>query len=129
MDEWRAGRATLFLDALLLLLSGGVLASGGAKPDAAWLEDKVWIELVNLATLPAFLLTELDTGAVDVRRVRALCIRSHNLTNYKCIGPAGSRSILARVNVTSGYGSILHQQQLYNCNGLKPCPPKRKPNV
>ena len=55
-------------------------------------------------------LTSTNTGAVDVRRNHSICLHSPTLTNYKCLGPAGSRSILARINVTSGYGSILHQQ-------------------
>jgi len=42
MGQWR------------FLLSGGALASGLAKPTAEWLEDKVWIEFINLATLPQF---------------------------------------------------------------------------
>ena len=62
------------------------------------------------ATLQGALLTTATTGAVDVRRARSLCLRSPTLANYKCLGPAGSCNILARVNVTSGYGSILHQQ-------------------
>ena len=56
------------------------------------------------------LLTSTTTGAVDIRRNHSICLHSPTLTNYKCLGPAGSRSILARLNVTSGYGSILHQQ-------------------
>ena len=56
------------------------------------------------------LLTATNTGAVDIRRNHSLCLQSPTLTNYKCLGPAGSRSILARLNFTSGYGSILHQQ-------------------
>ena len=43
-----------------------------------------------LATLQDFLLTEFDTGAVDVRRTRSLCLHNPNLTNYKCIGLAGT---------------------------------------
>ena len=74
-----------------------------------------------LATLQDFLLTEFDTGAVDVRRTHSLCLHSPNLTNYKCVGPAGSRSILARVNVTSGYGSILHQQHSGHVLDYTPC--------
>ena len=44
-----------------------------------------------------------------------------NLTNYKCVGPAGGRSILARVNVTSGYGSVLHQQHSGHILDYTPC--------
>ena len=74
-----------------------------------------------LATLQNFLLISATTGAVDVRRTHSLCLHSPNLTNYKCIGPAGSRSILARVLVTSGYGSILHQQHSGHILDYTPC--------
>ena len=74
-----------------------------------------------LATLQAFLLTSASTGAVDVRRTHSLCLHSPTLTNYKCLGPAGSRSILARVPVTSGYGSILHQQHSGHILDYTPC--------
>ena len=63
-----------------------------------------------LASAEASLLTSTTTGAVDIRRNHSICLHSPTLTNYKCLGPAGSRNILARLNVTSGYGSILHQQ-------------------
>jgi len=74
-----------------------------------------------MATLQTSLLTEINTGAVDIRRTHSLCLHSPNLTNYKCIGPAGSRSILARVPVTSGYGSILHQQHSGHILDYTPC--------
>ena len=74
-----------------------------------------------LATLQNFLLVSATTGAVDVRRTHSLCLHSPNLTNYKCIGPAGSRSILARVPVTSGYGNILHQQHSGHILDYTPC--------
>ena len=73
------------------------------------------------ATLQDALLTTFVTGAVDIRRTHSLCLRSPTLTNYKCLGPAGSRSILARVNVTSGYGSILHQQHSGHMLDYTPC--------
>ena len=73
------------------------------------------------ATLQDALLTTTITGAVDIRRTHSLCIHSPTLTNYKCVGPAGSRSILARLNVTSGYGSILHQQHSGHLLDYTPC--------
>ena len=74
-----------------------------------------------LATLQASLLTSASTGAVDVRRTHSLCLHSSTLTNFKCLGPAGSRSILARVPVTSSYGSILHQQHSGHVLDYTPC--------
>ena len=74
-----------------------------------------------LATLQASLLTSVSTGAVDVRRTHSLCLHSPTLTNFKCLGPAGSRSILAKVPVTSSYGSILHQQHSGHLLDHTPC--------
>ena len=73
------------------------------------------------ATLQDSLLTTTTTGAVDIRRTHSLCLHSPTLTNYKCLGPAGSRSILARLNVTSGYGSILHQSHSGHLLDYTPC--------
>ena len=42
LSEWR------------FLLAGGKLAGGAPKPDAAWLEEGVWLEFINLAQLPKF---------------------------------------------------------------------------
>ena len=67
------------------------------------------------------MLTSASTGAVDVRRTHSLCLHSPTLTNYTCLGPAGSRSILARVPVASGYGSILHQQHSGHILDYTPC--------
>jgi dynein heavy chain len=36
------------------LLAGGQLASGRAKPEAAWLSDSAWVEIINLNALPKF---------------------------------------------------------------------------
>ena len=50
------------------------------------------------------------TGALDLRANHCIYLHSPTLTNYKVLGPAGSRSCLARVAVNSGYGSILTHQ-------------------
>jgi len=36
------------------LLSGGALPSGMKKPDAEWITQGIWIEVINLAALPTF---------------------------------------------------------------------------
>lgn len=36
------------------LLSGGALPGGMKKPEAAWLTQAIWIEVINLAALPTF---------------------------------------------------------------------------
>ena len=42
LSEWR------------FLLSGGTLAGGKPRPDADWVESKMWIEIINLSQLPKF---------------------------------------------------------------------------
>ena len=37
-----------------VLLSGGTLAGGKPRPDADWVESKMWIEIINLSQLPKF---------------------------------------------------------------------------
>ena len=76
---------------------------------------------LHQATLQDALLTTAIAGAGDIMRTHSLCLRSPTFTNYKCLGPAGSRNILARVNVTSGYGSILHQQHSGHVLEYTPC--------
>ena len=50
------------------------------------------------------------TGALDLRANHCIYLHSPTLTNYKVLGPAGSRSSIARIAVNSGYGSILTHQ-------------------
>lgn len=45
---------------------------------------------------------------VDVRRVHSIYVHSPSFGNYNCVGPRGERTILAKVPVTEGYGSLLH---------------------
>ena len=50
------------------------------------------------------------SGALDLRANHCIYLHSPNLTNYKVLGPAGSRSVLARVAVNRGFGCILTHQ-------------------
>ena len=36
------------------LLQGGTMTGGAPKPAAAWLEEKAWAEVINLAQMPKF---------------------------------------------------------------------------
>ena len=61
------------------------------------------------------------TGALDLRAHHCIYLHSPTLTNYKVLGPAGSRSCLARVAVNSGYGSILTHQHSGHVLDYIPC--------
>ena len=61
------------------------------------------------------------TGALDLRANHCIYLHSPTLTNYKVLGPAGSRSCLARVAVNSGYGSILTHQHSGHVLDYIPC--------
>ena len=54
------------------------------------------------------------TGTVDVRNVHVLYIHSNALSNFSSIGPAGSRTVLARLPVTNLSGSVLFKQHSGN---------------
>ena len=61
------------------------------------------------------------TGALDLRANHCIYLHSPTLTNYKVLGPAGSRSCIARVAVNSGYGSILTHQHSGHVLDYIPC--------
>ncbi|KAL1510265.1 hypothetical protein AB1Y20_006588 [Prymnesium parvum] len=48
------GQGKIDLQNWRFLLSGGALPSGMKKPDAEWVTQSIWIEVINLAALPAF---------------------------------------------------------------------------
>jgi dynein heavy chain len=48
------GKGNIDLSEWRFLLAGGVLASGMEKPSAGWVTQSIWIEVINLATLPKF---------------------------------------------------------------------------
>ena len=61
------------------------------------------------------------SGALDLCENHCIYLHSPNLTNYKVLGPAGSRSVLARVAVNSGYGSNLTHQHSDHPLDYIPC--------
>ena len=61
------------------------------------------------------------TSALDLRSKRCIYLHSPTLTNYKVIGPKGSRYCVARMAVTSGYGSILTHQHSGHPPDYIPC--------
>ena len=67
------------------------------------------------------LFTLEHSGAIDVRRCASIYLHSTTLTNYKCLGPAGSRSILARIPVNAGQGNVLVLQHSGNVLDFVPC--------
>jgi hypothetical protein len=56
------------------------------------------------------------TGAVDVRNVHVLYVHSNALSNFSTLGPAGSRTVLARIPVTSLTGGVLFKQHSGNAH-------------
>ena len=50
------------------------------------------------------------SGALDLRANHCIYLHAPQLSNYKVLGPSGSRSVIARVAANSGYGSILTHQ-------------------
>ena len=54
--------------------------------------------------------TSYATGTVDVRNVECVYLHSNALSNFSTIGPAGSRTTLARIPVTGLAGSVLAKQ-------------------
>ena len=75
----------------------------------------------HLVSLGNDLGNEHHTGALDLRANHCIYLHSPTLTNYKVLGPAGSRSVIARVAVNSGYGSILTHQHSGHVLDYIPC--------
>ena len=67
------------------------------------------------------LFTLEHSGAIDVRRCASIYLHSTTLTNYKCLGPAGSRSILAKIPVNAGQGNVLVYQHSGHILDYTPC--------
>ena len=61
------------------------------------------------------------TGALDLRANHCIYLHSPTLTNYKVLGPAGSRSVIARIAVNSGYGTVLTHQHSGHVLDYIPC--------
>ena len=79
------------------------------------------ITLFDLLSLGNDLGNEHYTGALDLRANHCIYLHSPSLTNYKVLGPAGSRSVLARVAVNSGYGSMFTHQHSGHPLDYVPC--------
>ena len=79
------------------------------------------VSLLTLVALNNNLGNDHNTGALDLRANHCIYLHSPTLTNYKVLGPAGSRSCLARIAVNSGYGSILTHQHSGHVLDYIPC--------
>ena len=79
------------------------------------------ITLFDLLSFGNDLGNEHYTGALDLRAYHCIYLHSPTLTNYKVLGPAGSRSCIARIPVNSGYGSILTHQHSGHPLDYIPC--------
>ena len=82
------------------------------------------ITLFDLLSLGNDLGNTHFTGALDLRANHCIYLHSPSLTNYKVLGPAGSRSCIARIAVNNGYGSSLthphsgHPLDYIPCGGV-----------
>ena len=61
------------------------------------------------------------TNEVDVRNIHTLYVHSNSLSNFSAIGPAGSRSVIARLPVTGLSGSVLFKQHSGNPHDIIDC--------
>ena len=74
-----------------------------------------------LSNTPPSLPTTVSTGSLDMRHRHVLYLHSNALSNLRIIGPAGSRSVIARIPVTSIYGGIILQQHSGHPLDCVPC--------
>ena len=65
--------------------------------------------------------TAQTTGTIDVRNVQNLHLHSNSLSNFSCIGPAGSRTVLASLPVTNLSGSVIWKQHSGNPHDYTDC--------
>ena len=79
------------------------------------------VSLLTLVALNNNLGNDHNTGALDLRANHCIYLHSPSLTHYKALGPAGSRSCLARIAVNSGYGSIFTHQHSGHMLDYIPC--------
>ena len=56
-----------------------------------------------------------------MRNVHTLYLHSNALSNFSAIGPAGSRSVLARIAVRSLSGGVLYKQHSGNMHDVQDC--------
>ena len=76
--------------------------------------------LNNTATTTQFPKSYIS-NEVDVRNIHTLYLHSNALSNFSAIGPAGSRSVLARLPVTSLSGGVLYKQHSGNMHDVQDC--------
>ena len=71
--------------------------------------------LGNIVNFPssALLASQHTSYFVDVRRVHSVYLHAPGFGSYGSVGPRGSRNILAKILVLSGYGGMVHHQ----CSG------------
>ena len=79
------------------------------------------MSLSTLLSLGNNLGNDHNTGALDLRANHCIYLHSPTLTNYKVLGPAGSRSCITCIAVNSGYGSILTHQHSGHVLDYIPC--------
>ena len=92
-----------------------ILAWGGDQQ-----KNLSWPALISVIQSNGLFTLE-HSGAIDVRRCASIYLHSTTLTNYKCLGPAGSRSILAKIPVNAGQGNVLVYQHSGHILDYTPC--------
>ena len=76
--------------------------------------------LSNILAASSLLYIE-HAGAIDARRTSAIYLHSSSLTNFRVLGPAGSRSILAKIPVNQLHGCVLAHQHSGHILDFIPC--------
>ena len=54
--------------------------------------------------------TSHQTEFVDLRSKHSIFVHSPSFADYQSIGPRGVRTILAKIPVSSAYGSVIHYE-------------------
>ena len=88
--------------------------------DAGFRAVELLAVLNNTATTTQFPKSFISQ-TVHVRNVHTLYLHSNALSNFSAIGPAGSRSVLARLPVTSLSGGVLYKQHSGNMHDVQDC--------
>ena len=80
------------------------------KASSAYNTVAALLQAWDYASLQGSFPITLRTGHIDVRSSHVLYVHSDALSGMRTIGPAGSRSVIARVPVTTTFGGMLFKE-------------------
>ena len=58
--------------------------------------------------------TPYTTGCIDLLPLHSVCLTSTKLSNYSNLGPAGQRNVIKKIVITSGFGDVNTNLDLWN---------------